>query len=56
MSEMANKLRDYCRDVVKGNGRSGRDWAYGAVSFAYINGLITSKERSDLLDQFRLLE
>ena len=48
MSEMANKLWDYCQYAVTMYGRSGKDWAFGAINFAYMNDLITTDERDKL--------
>lgn len=52
MSEMANKLWDYCQYAVTMYGRSGKDWAFGAINFAYMNDLITTDERDKLAGEF----
>lgn len=50
------KLREHCQGTLKRHEgcEKGRDWAFGAVCFAYSADLITSEEFKALLEEFEL--
>lgn len=49
------ELENYCRDVIGFSEKRGKDWAFGAIDFARMAGLIDSKEYKELTGKFRLL-
>ena len=51
----AEKLREYCQSVVKRHGKPGRDWAFGAIEFAFFTDAITPEEFGAILEEFELV-
>lgn len=51
----AEKLREYCQSVVKRHGKPGRDWAFGAIEFAFFTDAITPEEFGIILEEFELV-
>ena len=49
------ELENYRRDVVEFSKERGKDWAFGAIDFACVAGLIDSKEYKELTGKFHLL-
>lgn len=51
------KLREHCQGILKRHEGSdgGRDWAFGAVCFAYSADLIAREEFKALLEEFELV-
>ncbi|HIX25743.1 MAG TPA: hypothetical protein IAA09_12470 [Candidatus Lachnoclostridium avicola] len=57
MKKTVEKLREHCQGVVKRHEGSdkGREWAFGAISFAFYADLITREEFKALLEEFELV-
>mgnify|MGYP000076248044 FL=1 len=57
MKKTVEKLREHCQGVVKRHEGSdkGREWAFGAISFAFYVDLITREEFKALLEEFELV-
>ncbi len=57
MKKTVEKLREHCQGVVKRHEGSdkGREWAFGAISFAFYADLITREEFKTLLEEFELV-
>ena len=55
--KMTEKLKEHCQGVIKRHEGSdkGREWAFGAISFAFYADLITRKEFKALLEEFELV-
>lgn len=51
------KLREHCQGILKRHEGSdkGREWAFGAISFAFYADLITREEFKTLLEEFELV-
>ena len=57
MKKTVEKLREHCQGVIKRHEESdkGKDWAFGAIEFAFYADLITREEFKALLEEFELV-
>ena len=56
MEKMTEKLREHCQGILKRleGCEKGKDWAFGAIEFAFFADLITREEFKALLEEFEL--
>lgn len=57
MKKTVEKLREHCQGILKRHEgcEKGRDWAFGAIEFAFYADLITREEFKALLEEFELI-